>query len=212
MLELLWTGMLMHVVLWLQPLASQSQPRLCPFNHHFSPQYECPVTKPAKSNLSWVNPIHATSWAGTGGVLRNLSSPFIAHTAPAAKGDHLHPETANMGEIQTAQTWGNRYGAVGGWLEGLTDERSSDGWCCSNSHCKGRKGNKRNRIWLFKEADMLHSCKHLWIPTYVLEHKYWQLLWFFFVYSIKSLPVFRVWNLCCCICEIYVHERQLREY
>lgn len=77
MLELLWTGMLMRVVLWLQSPHSQSQPRLCPFNHHFSAQCECPVTKPAKSNLAWLKPIHATGRAGTGGVLRNWRVPAL---------------------------------------------------------------------------------------------------------------------------------------
>lgn len=77
MLELLWTGMMMCVVLWLQPPHSQSQPRLCPFNTNFSAQYECPVTKPAKSNLAWLKPIHATGRAGTGGVLRNWRVPAL---------------------------------------------------------------------------------------------------------------------------------------
>lgn len=122
---------------------------------------------------------------GTGG------DNFIGRTAPAETDGHLHPKKTNTGEIQTAQTWGGRYGAVGGQLEGLTDERSSDGWCCSNSHCKSREGNKRNRIRLFKEVDMLHSCKHLWIPAYMLEYKYWQLL-LFFAYSVKLLSVFSV--------------------
>lgn len=122
---------------------------------------------------------------GTGG------DNFIAHTAPAEKDGHLHPKTTNAGEIQTAQTWGGRYGAVGGWLEGLADERSSDGWCCSNSHCKSRIGNKRNRIRQFKEVDTLHSCRHLWNPAYVLEYKYWQLL-LFFAHLVKLLPVFRI--------------------
>lgn len=108
------TEMLMHVVLWLQPPCSQSQPRLCPFNHNFSPQYECPVTKPAKFNLAWLKPIHATGWAGTGGVLRNQRNPFTAHTAPAAKNVHLHPEATKMGEIQTAQTWGTAMGLWAG--------------------------------------------------------------------------------------------------
>lgn len=93
---------------------SQSQPRLCPFYHNFSPQYECPVTKPVKFNLAWLKPIYATGWAGTGGVLRNRRNPFMAHTAPAAKNVHLHPEATKMGEIQTAQTWGTAMGLWAG--------------------------------------------------------------------------------------------------
>jgi len=121
---------------------------------------------------------------GTGG------DNFIAHTAAAEKDQHLHPKRTNLAEIPSAQTWGGRSGAVGGRREGLTDERSRDGWCCSNSHRKSRKGNKRNRIRLLREVDLSHSCKHLWIPAYGLEYKYWQLL-FFFAHSVKRLPVCR---------------------